>query len=541
MSIENKIAMYRKQGFPKIWVADRNDGTYVNPVIYADYSDPDVIKVNDDFFMVASSFNCIPGLPLLHSKDLVNWKLVNYIIDSIPFDDYSIPQHGRGVWAPSIRYHDGYFMVYFAMPDEGIFMSKAKDPFGKWEPLVCVKKVRGWIDPCPFWDDDGNAYLVNAFAKSRIGFKSVLAINKMKPDGTELLDEFRIVIDGNVNHPTIEGPKMYKRNGYYYISAPAGGVATGYQVILRSRHVYGPYEEKIVLHQGDSDINGPHQGAWVELDNGETWFIHFQDVGAYGRIIHMQPVKWVDDWPLMGVDTNGDGIGEPVKRYKKPNVGKQHPIEVPVTSDDFDKGTLGLQWQWHANQAPGWYSLNARENHIRLYAYNIPGNNSKLMWNAPNLLLQKLPAPSFEATTRMEFNPCSSGERAGLAVTGTDYAYIALNKTENKGVRLSLTFGNGDKGYEYEVEGRDIDDVPKPIYLKVHVDKGAKCTFSYSLDGEEFVPFKQEFIAREGKWIGAKVGIFCVSYENNALNQSSASIDTCKGFADFDWFLVEEV
>ena len=265
MSIENKITKYRKEGFPKVWVSDQEDGTFRNPVLYSDYSDPDIIRVKDGFFIVASSFNCIPGLPVLFSKDLINWRIVNYVIDRIPFPKYDKPQHGRGIWAPSIRYHDGYFWVFVAMPDEGIFMSKAKDPFGKWDPFICIKEVRGWIDPCPFWDNDGNAYLVNGFAKSRIGFKSVLAINRMKSDGTALLGEFHIVIDGNINHPTIEGPKMYKRNGYYYISAPAGGVSTGYQLILRSKHIYGPFEEKVVLHQGDSIINGPHQGGWVQL------------------------------------------------------------------------------------------------------------------------------------------------------------------------------------------------------------------------------------------------------------------------------------
>lgn len=528
MSIENKIAKYRKEGFPKVWVSDQGDGTFTNPVLYSDYSDPDIIRVNDDFFMVASSFNCIPGLPVLHSKDLVNWKIVNYVTDEIPYPEYEKPQHGRGIWAPSIRYHDGYYWVFVAMPDEGIFMSKTKDPFGKWEPLMCIKEVRGWIDPCPFWDDDGNAYLVNGFAKSRIGFKSVLAINKMKPDGTALLDEFRIVIDGNINHPTIEGPKMYKRNGYYYISAPAGGVPTGYQLILRSKHVYGPYEEKIVLHQGDSVINGPHQGGWVELESGETWFMHFQDADAYGRIVHLQPVKWVDDWPMMGIDTNNDGIGEPVLRCTKPNVGKQYPIEVPDTSDDFNRQKLGLQWQWHANRKPDWYSLNAKKDHIRLYAWNGLKEDKKILWNVPNLLLQKFPAPRFEVTTKMEFSPELDGDQAGLVIMGMKYAYLAARKMKNGSLRLYLINGDGPKE-EHEIAGTNIDF--NSVYLRVTVHKGGKCIFSYSSDGENFIKIGDEFTAKEGRWIGAKVGIFCNNYQ----------YEDSKGFADFDWFLLEEI
>lgn len=527
MSIEDKITYYRESGFPKVWISDQGDGTFINPVLYADYSDPDIIRVDDDFFMVASSFNCIPGLPILHSKDLINWKIANHVTAEIPFPEYGEPQHGKGIWAPSIRYHGEYYWVFVAMPDEGVFMSKTKEPFGKWDPLKCIKKVRGWIDPCPFWDDDGNAYLVNAFAKSRIGFKSILAINKMKTDGTALLDEFRIVIDGNINHPTIEGPKMYKRNGYYYISAPAGGVPTGYQVILRSEHIYGPYEEKKVLHQGDSTINGPHQGGWVELENGETWFMHFQDARAYGRIVHLQPVKWVNDWPMMGIDTNNDGIGEPVKRYKKPNVGDEYPIEVPATSDDFKGQELSLQWQWHANQQVGWYSLNARENHIRLYARNELERNNGVLWNAPNLLLQKFPAPKFEVTTKMEFNPGFRGDQAGLVVMGMDYAYIAVRNGNNNRLRFSLFRGSGPEEEEYEDVGIDIDF--NLIYLRVNVIEGGKCIFSYSVDGEDFVTIGNEFIAKEGRWIGAKVGIFSNNYQ----------FKNSDGFADFDWFLLE--
>lgn len=531
MIVEDKIVKYRKEGFPKVWVSDQGDGTYKNPVLFSDYSDPDIIRVDDDFFMVASSFNCIPGLPILHSKDLVNWKLVNHAIKGIPYSEYESPQHGRGIWAPSIRYHDGYYWIFVGMPDEGIFMSKTKDPFGEWDPLMCIKEVRGWIDTCPFWDDDGKAYLVNAFANSRIGFKSLLAISRMKPDGTALLDEFRIVIDGNINHPTIEGPKMYKRNGYYYISAPAGGVSTGYQLILRSKYIYGPYEERIVLHQGDSLVNGPHQGGWVELKSGETWFMHFQDADAYGRIIHLQPVDWVDDWPMMGMDSNNDGIGEPVLRHRKPNVGKEHSIVVPNTSDDFNSTELGLQWQWHANQKQDWYSLTHREDHIRLYAWNgsIGDKKNKILWDVPNLLMQKFPAPEFEVTSKMEFNSEVDGDQAGLVIMGMEYAYLAAKK-EDGSLKLKLFNGDGpNKRIEYEVAGININS--SLVYLRATVKKAGVCLFSYSLDGKDFIQIGDKFIAKKGLWIGAKVGIFCNNYKYENSN----------GFADFDWFLLEEI
>ena len=222
----------------------------------------------------------------------------------------------------------------------------------------------------------------------------------------------------------MEGPKLYKRNGYYYIFAPAGGVSTGWQVILRSRSIYGPYEDKIVLHQGHTDVNGPHQGGYVELDSGESWFMHFQDREAYGRIVHLQPMSWENDWPTMGIDSNGDGIGEPVSEYRKPNTGSSWPIAVPATSDEFDHSALGLQWQWQGNSKPEWLSLTASPGQLRLMAYPLPQGASTL-YDAPNILCQKLPAPEMTVTTKLTLH-AGSGERAGLTVFGHQYRYLSL-------------------------------------------------------------------------------------------------------------------
>ena len=307
----------------EVWVADQGDGTYKNPIIHADYSDPDVVQWGDDYFMTSSSFNVAPGLPILHSKDLVNWELVNYALPKqVPIKHFNTPQHGNGVWAPSIRVHNNELYIYWGDPDFGIYMVKTDDPFGNWEEPVLMMEAKGAIDPSPLWDEDGKAYLVHAWAGSRAGVKSILTVHKMNAEGTKVLDYGRHVFDGHENHPTVEGSKFYKRNGYYYIFAPAGGVSTGWQLVLRSKNIYGPYEEKVVLEQGATAINGPHQGAWVTTDTGEDWFFHFQDVDAYGRIVHLQPMHWENDWPVMGKDQNGNGIGEPVLQHKKPNVGE---------------------------------------------------------------------------------------------------------------------------------------------------------------------------------------------------------------------------
>lgn len=202
------------QEISRTWVADKGDGTYQNPVLYADYSDPDVCAAGDDFYMTASSFNCIPGLPILHSNDLVNWSLVNYALPvQEPQEFFDKAQHGKGVWAPAIRFHNGEFYIYWGDPDYGIYLIKAKDPKGEWTKPVLVKAGKGMIDPTPLWDEDGKVYLIHAYAGSRSGVNSILVICELNAEGTEVISDPVMVFDGNdgKNH-TVEGPKLYKRN-----------------------------------------------------------------------------------------------------------------------------------------------------------------------------------------------------------------------------------------------------------------------------------------------------------------------------------------
>jgi beta-xylosidase len=509
------------------WMADLGDGRYRNPIIFADYSDPDVVRVGDDFYMVASSFNCAPGLPLLHSRDLVNWTITGHVFQKYPFDAFNSPQHGNGVWAPSIRYHNGEYYVFFGDPDLGIFMAKTKNPAGPWAPLVRVKEARGWIDACPFWDEDGNAYLVHAWAKSRADINSILTVNRMSPDGTRLLDEGKLVFDGHARHPTIEGPKLYKRNGYYYIFAPAGGVAGGWQTVLRSKNIFGPYEDKIVMDQGSTEINGPHQGAWVELASGESWFIHFQDRGAYGRVVHLQPVKWVNDWPVVGVDRDGTGKGEPVAVYRKPDVSRKYPATVPQTSDEFGAGELGLQWQWHANFQDWWLSLKARPGWLRLFPVPMPDKAANL-WPVPNLLLQKLPAPEFAIIAKLDCRKLDPGVKTGLITMGMDYSFLAAEKMKSgyRVIRISCKNAN-DGGSEVEEDSAVCDS--SAIFFRIKINPRALCDFSYSCDGRSFRTLGAPFAARAGRWIGAKVGLFCLA---------PGGLQT-RGYADCDWFRFE--
>lgn len=531
------MAQYRSE----VWVSDEGNGMYRNPVLHADYSDPDVCAVGEDYFLTASSFNCTPGLPILHSKDLVNWKIVNYALKKVePVEYYNEPRHGKGVWAPSIRFHGGMYYIYWGDPDFGIFMVKTRDPYGEWDAPVLVKAGKGMIDPCPLWDDDGRVYLAHAWAGSRAKFNSVLTVCEMNKEGTAVISDPVLVFDGNdgVNH-TIEGAKFYKRNGFYYLFAPAGGVVSGWQLVMRSKDVYGPYEARIVMAQGKTDINGPHQGGWVDTPAGESWFLHFQDKGAYGRVLHLNPMKWVNDWPVIGVDKDGDGCGDPVSRYRKPKTGKTYPIETPVESDEFDTRKLGLQWEWHANYQDV-FGFTTNMGYARIYGHEL-SPHFKNFWEVPNLLMQKFPAEEFTATAKLKVSAKDDGQLSGLIIMGWDYSWIGVEKQGEKFLLKQAVCKDAEQDNLEQVstlavlepsrkfEAGLFPNYEREIYIRVHVDKGAYCRFSYSLDGKKFTEAGTLFKARQGKWIGAKVGMFSVTPHGKE-----------RGWVDVDWFRVEK-
>ena len=510
-----------------LWQSDLGNGLYKNPILHADYSDPDVIRVGDTYYMTASSFNYMPGLPILTSKDLVNWELVNYAVKKLPYEVYNKPAHAKGIWAPSIRFHNNKFYIYFGMPDEGIFMTCTKDPLLEWEPLICVKEGKGLIDSCPFWDEDGKVYLVHAYANSRIGIKSKLAIFEMNAEGTQCISEDRVIFDGTKTQPTIEGPKVYKRDGLYYIFAPAGGVKPGWQTVLKSNSIYGPYEEKIVLHQGDSEVNGPHQGGLVDTKNGEEYFLHFQQKGSYGRIVHLQPVTWENGWPLIGIDSNKDGIGEPVKEYKKPKGTEDFPVCEPMTSDSFDTEEMKLQWQWLANYSENFYSLK-NKGKLFLNAINTTGEDRALLWDSANVLTQKIVCKGFVAETKMDFSKLPVCGKCGMIIIGAQYAALYVEKSED-GVKIGYleSYGEGE-GREENV----IEEFPwnegNTLILRVTYFDQEECEFSYRRDGGEWSTPTRRFKPQGAIWVGAKIGVFTISDTDK----------DAKGGAKFDYFTV---
>ena len=524
-----------------LWKADLENGCYKNPVLFADYSDPDVVRVGDTYYMTASSFNYIPGLPILISKDLVNWKLVNYALEKIDYENYETPQHSKGVWAPAIRYHEGAFYIYYGMPDEGIFMTKTKDALEKWEKPVLVLEGKGLIDPCPFWDANGKAYCIHGYAKSRIGFKSFLGIFPMTYDGTKASGEDHILYNGLETQPTIEGPKVYKRDGYYYIFAPAGSVKTGWQTILRSKSIYGPFEEMVVLKQGNTVVNGPHQGALVDTVNGDEWFLHFQDRGLYGRIVHMQPVHWKDGWPVMGepIETY---CGEPVLTYKKPNTGKQQEACSLEASDDFTKEKLDLMWQWLGNPKENFYSLTAHPGHLRLYCKNPSKAVKPILWENSNVLTQKLVCPSFTAESCLLLNGLGEAEQAGMVMMGGDYAYLGVRVIDGK-KKLIVSESADKKDGAIRANGQSTDKEEKVAILEelsesqekvwlffVIEEASPKPVFGmkYSLDGENYHEVPIQFQPSDHTWVGAKIGLFA-----NVLSETEKN-----GYGDFEYIHV---
>ena len=527
----------------EVWCPDKGDGTYTNPVINADYSDPDVCvgPSGEDYYLTASSFQCIPGLPILHSRDLVNWQIVGYAIKDKLYaghreliEHYNTVQHGNGVWAPSIRYHNGQYYIYWGDPDYGVFMVKTLngDPAGEWTDPLLVIEGKGYIDTTPLWDEDGRCYLVNGWANSRAKFASVLTVRELSADGTRAIGQPVIVFDGNgTENRTCEGPKFYKRDGWYWIMCPAGGVPTGFQLAMRSKSPYGPYEHKVVLQQGKTHINGPHQGGWVHTKYGEDWFLHFQDKEAYGRVVHLNPVDWTTGWPIMGKK------GEPVTTYIKPKANGQLPTANPAESDEFNAPVMGKQWQWQANYDEK-FGVPTAFGTFRIYNYKLPEDANNL-WLVPNMLLQKTPADEFTVTTKLRFTSKADGQLGGLIMMGLDYQALVVKRVGQEFQLLKLTCHQADKGTPQEEElittlkptAEDKTDykpgIHEDIYLMIKV-KDSQVKFLWSLDGRTYKSCSDAFKMREGKWIGAKFGY--VSVDTNAKSD--------RGWIDADWIRI---
>lgn len=538
-----------------IWPGALRAGEYQNPIIFEDYSDPDAIRVGNDFWMTASSFNFLPGLPILHSRDLVNWSLVGNAVRRLPFPAYDRVAHGCGIWAPSLRFHNGKFWVFFGMPDEGIFEVHCDDPRGNWSELNCVLEMRGYIDPCPIWLDDGRAFIVHAYAKSRIGIKSRLGAFEFDPDTRKAIGGDRMIYDGQTSQPTIEGPKLYRRGNYYYIFAPAGGVAQGWQTVLRSESPFGPFEERIVMEQGSSPTNGPHQGALVDAPDGKQWFMHFQDMGPWGRITHLQPVQWRDDWPIIGQPGASPERGNPVSRWTLPmeresNSSLAASVSPGAIRDEFRSPILSDYWQWPANPRDEWFAVDADAGSLRLYG-QCAVNDS--LWSAPALLSRRIPSPEFSASVHLSIGNLLPGERSGFAIMGREYAFIEVVIGQNDASAAKLRIGvgkstpvpgatisGGGAGGQNSTSTEDfvqIMTIPETLHeLELTVVWNAQANYQFEAKDAEgkLLCQSEQFAAVAGVWVGARIGLYAMSCGINLKSE-----DHVPGWAEFSHFVLQ--
>lgn len=475
-------------------------------MLNADISDPDVIRVEDAYYMVCSDFHFM-GMPVWKSTDMVNWQQIGQAYDRLPFPEYdSMERYGGGSWAPALRYHNGEFYIYFCTPHEGLFMTHSKKPEGPWAPLHLVKKVEKWEDPCPFWDDDGQAWL----GHSLYGAGPII-IHKMSADGKTLLDDGVEVYRG----PVAEGTKIYKWNSLYYMSIPEGGVRSGWQTVLRSKSIYGPWERKVVLEQGSTAINGPHQGAIVDTPNGEWWFFHFQETDALGRVLHLQPMTWRDGWPVIGIDYDGNGVGEPVDVFRMPQKAPRPP----------KGGDWNFAFQWNHNPDTTAFSLTEHPGWLTLHALPAPSFKK-----ARNTLTLRSVGYTPEYTVAISLEDMAEGQRAGVACMGKyntmlgvimrdgkRYLYLATDTTERILQELPIEMqhrclmsGTTKRNHEgIEIAPQNGGPI-HPLYIRLSMNFPEKrFQFFYSLDGYRYSQAGDSFYTRWGNWKGVRMGMYC--------------------------------
>ena len=532
---------------------DQGNGMYCNPVIAADYSDPDPLRVGDDYYLVASTFESFPGVSILHSKDLVNWTTIGAALTDLGSVDPAytarkMERYNGGVYAPTISYHNGKYYIYVNLYTDGFYMATADNPEGPWKSSFVKDKygrplkVTRWSDPCPFWDEDGKAYLVASHPGRKYWYSYIF---QMSEDGTTLLDADSAHMDkknflyqypdgGTVISPyhSSEGNRIFKRNGYYYlqhIEFTNQGQGEG-TYIFRSRNLYGTLPDGTPGRPGNpgkyevftvekvksrDSLRIPGQGGYVDTPDGRWfWIGQFTRDYACGRPPHLLPVTWIDDWPVIGVDVK-DKEGQMAWQLPKPVQG--YALALPQGSDGFDKAELHPQWMWnHVSDSSKW-SLTERPGYLRLYASSA---NGKGFFKAPNTINQRyMRSDSAVVTTRMEIAGMDNGQKAGLVHFngGKNYAFIAVTK-QNNVCRM-----------EFEMDGQAAVGTELPsdqnvIFLRTSMGITDEAGFQYSFDGITYHKLGGAYPMKAANFRGDMIGVF--TYDDG--DQS--------GFVDVDWF-----
>jgi beta-xylosidase len=473
---------------------DQRDGTYLNPVIPADYSDIDCIRVGSDYYAISSTFQFSPGMIILHSRDLVNWSIAGHAVADLtqigPDLNWDrMNRYSKGVWAGAIRYHDGKFWIFFGTPDEGYFMTTAKDAAGPWEPLHPVIKGAGWDDCCPFWDDDGQGYLVGT--SFREGYK--IHLWKLSADGRDIVPESDRVIHQSKGS---EANKLYKFNGIYYHFFSENRAEGRVIVMERAKSVFGPYAEERQLKRDDREAMEPNQGGFVDGPDGKWFFFTHHGRGNWeGRCASLLPVTWIDGWPVVG-EIGPDGLGKMVWSGKMPAQAQERLI--PQTSDAFGGVTLAPQWEWNYQPRADRWSLTERPGWLRLHAFRPlePGNLMK----AGNTLTQRsFRTVDSEVVVELDLSGMADGQEAGLCHFSKKYS--ALGVKQDAGARILLNVDNG-----MAKQGPAI--AAQQIWLRSKWGLDGQSRYSFSLDGKTFADFGASYPLSWGNYRGDRIGIY---------------------------------
>ena len=496
---------------------DQGDGSYVNPVIPADYSDIDAIRVGADYYAISSTFQFSPGVIILHSNDLVNWQIIGHVTNDLTHISPELNwdkmnRYGKGIWAGSIRYHNEKFWVYFGTPDEGFFMSTAKDPAGPWEPLHKVWDIIGWDDCCPFWDEDGQGY----FIATNFADNYKIHLFKMSPDGKEIIMQSDSVIHQSTGS---EANKLYKINGVYYHFFSEVKNEGRVVMMKRSKNIYGPYEIKQLNHVNPPTDKEPNQGGLLQAESGDWWFFTHQGTGSWeGRAACLLPVTWVSGWPIIG-KVGADTIGNMIWASQKPVLSST--IIIPQIDDRFDQAALSVQWEWNYQPRKDKWSLTERKGFLRLHAF-MPvkpmdsADKRKLLYRAGNTLTQRsMRTAENKVIIKIEIAGMANGQFAGLCHFSGTYSSFGIKQDEGK--RILFCDIN-----EQKTAGTQI--IQAAIWLQSTWNWDGISWYAYSLDGKNFIQFGNAYQLTWGFYRGDRIGIF--NYNDTKEN----------GFIDVDWF-----
>lgn len=524
------------------WTADNGNGTYSNPLFFDEFSDPDIIRVGEDFYLAGTTMHAMPGLVILHSKDLVNWKFMSYCFERLNLGaEFNLESgkeaYGQGIWAPCIRYHNGMFYVFSNINGHGMQVFKSKDPKGPWEHTPMNAKI---YDLSVLFDDDGKIYAVYNYDEVKMV--------ELKPDMSGIIEGTEKVIIPAGNNMG-EGHHIYKIKGKYYIIS-ANYAPVGRMQCARADKPYGPYETTVISAQETmgfqrgwqtniglgSPVPAPgykfqlskapdnhygavplHQGGIVDLPNGDWWGFSMIDFMSVGRTTCLSPVSWHEGWPYFGLPGN---LGRSPRTWIKPNVEAATEPSAPYQrNDDFSGTKLQPVWQWNHNPVAGKWELNRKKSALRLHT--LPA--SDFLW-ARNTLTQRVVGPVSVATVVLDASAAKPGDIAGLAFLNMPYASLGVLRT-NSGFVLRFYNQQNDKTEEIKLTSGKISLRAWGNYEKDIAQ------FSYSTDGKTYINIGDSVILpyQLKTFQGSRYALFAYNTQNKN-----------GGYIDFEDFKLQE-